>query len=489
VLPISEDALLAADAPERLRSSNPDDLLRELETVLRRVPPLLPSPGLMRQPSIDPAAGDDVSPSSDSDSPHGSSSVMDDLMQAHEVVDYDGADECPSPRALLRLPSGKAVPSLDPELQDLDMLLRTKESAGQALRFKRTHPPPVALSPGAASLLAPSPPLPVPSPVTPCDPGTILFERGKTYALIGQNRSGKSTLMQILCKLHSPAASDCDIELNGGDFLSMPRMALRDRISYVAQRPFIFPGTIADNIRVGNSAASDADVQRAAEMAGIFSLEKPKPILGPADAAGKKSLVDRTGMKIQLKPWEQNRLKSVALAAGSWMYNTWMGLHGFEQEDTAEDDAAIEVAAKLAPAPASAASSASAVPSSPASTLHPTLLLETAERGTNLSGGFAQSVALARVFLRTQAQIVILDESMGQMDALKKREVIFPTLFRFVKEHRMTLILISHDVAQVCKLVDHVYVLASGQLVQSGSHAELMADAAGVYARLVAAQE
>jgi len=49
-------------------------------------------------------------------------------------------------------------------------------------------------------------------------------------------------------------------ELNGGDFLSMPRMALRDRILYVAQRPFIFPGTVADNIRVGNSAASDADV-------------------------------------------------------------------------------------------------------------------------------------------------------------------------------------------------------------------------------------
>ena len=69
-----------------------------------------------------------------------------------------------------------------------------------------------------------------------------------------------------------------------------------------------------------------------------------------------------------------------------------------------------------------------------------------AERGSNLSGGFAQSVALARVFLRRSAQIVILDESMGQMDALKKRELIFPRLFAFVKEQRMTLIIISHEV-------------------------------------------
>ena len=45
------------------------------------------------------------------------------------------------------------------------------------------------------------------------------------------------------------------------------------------------------------------------------------------------------------------------------------------------------------------------------------------------------------------------------------------------------------QIAQVCKLVDHVYVLASGQVVQSGSHATLMTEQNGVYARLVAAEE
>ncbi len=43
------------------------------------------------------------------------------------------------------------------------------------------------------------------------------------------------------------------------------------------------------------------------------------------------------------------------------------------------------------------------------------LRMELATGGTNISGGFAQSVALARVFLRTDAQLIILDESLGQV--------------------------------------------------------------------------
>lgn len=45
------------------------------------------------------------------------------------------------------------------------------------------------------------------------------------------------------------------------------------------------------------------------------------------------------------------------------------------------------------------------------------------------------------------------------------------------------------QVQQVCKLVDHVYVLAAGQVAQSGTHEQLLEDKEGVYARLVEAQE
>ena len=121
-----------------------------------------------------------------------------------------------------------------------------------------------------------------------------------------------------------------------------------------------------------------------------------------------------------------------------------------------------------------------------------------------MHAGFAQSVALARVFLRKSAQIVILDEALGQvscftqsscllttfalcaaqMDAIKKRDFIMPRLFDFIRRHNMTLILVAHDVQSVCPLVDRVFVMESGRLAQQGSHDELTARRAQPYVRL-----
>ena len=115
--------------------------------------------------------------------------------------------------------------------------------------------------------------------------------------------------------------------------------------------------------------------------------------------------------------------------------------------------------------------------------------MEVTVGGANLSGGFAQSVALARIFLRaSEAQIIILDEAMGQMDAIKKREYIMPRVFEFVREHGMTLIVISHDVLSVCQHVDYIYVLHNGRLAHQGSHDQLVAAQATHYLRLIGAQ-
>lgn len=95
-------------------------------------------------------------------------------------------------------------------------------------------------------------------------------------------------------------------------------------------------------------------------------------------------------------------------------------------------------------------------------------------RGDNLSGGYAQSVALARVFLRRSSRILILDESMSAMDTFKKQEIILPNLLRFVRQHGMTLILISHDMS-VLELVDQVIVLDAGRLVHRGTYDQLLA--------------
>ena len=94
-----------------------------------------------------------------------------------------------------------------------------------------------------------------------------------------QNRSGKSTLVQLLCRLFHPDPATTRISFNGRVPLHrVARQSLRDMISYVAQRPFIFPGTIADNIRMARPDASDWEVECAAEAAGCFIFDAPSPI-------------------------------------------------------------------------------------------------------------------------------------------------------------------------------------------------------------------
>jgi ABC-type multidrug transport system fused ATPase/permease subunit len=515
-------------------SSLPGDLRSEIEAVLAH--PRMPRETLRKvslisaltsTPPLMGSIADDDDPHADADlncQLNGHSAIMADMMSSQEPLGEDEEGNVINhvedvPNRTERILRQDVMD--DSLLTELDDIVTRHETENAKMEFQGDEDDTTAVvdvAPSRPPIIHPRLSLSLPSslpspsispaPTSTCEPGTLLFERGKSYALIGENRSGKSTLMQILCKLYQPSDSDCDIQLNGdGDFMHLPRMLLRDRVSYVAQRPFIFPGTIEENIRIGNTQATNEEVESAAERAGIFSMEQPKPLTGSNLAPGQRSLVDRTGsMALVAKPWEQNRLKSVLLAGGGWLKRQWMRVHGFEEgeegpteeeeeqeerkEELAEADAE-QVQRRLLESQSSVLShndSASAAPPSHRP-IHPTLLLETAERGANLSGGFAQSVALARVFLRKDAQIIILDEAMGQMDAIKKRELIFPRLFEFVKKHRMTLILISHDVPLVCKLVDTVYVMHRGECVQSGTHRQLMADRSGAYARLVGTDE
>lgn len=79
--------------------------------------------------------------------------------------------------------------------------------------------------------------------------------------------------------------------------------------------------------------------------------------------------------------------------------------------------------------------------------------------GSNLSGGFAQSVALARIFLRPNARLLILDESMSAMDPFKKREIIFPHLLNFVRSRNMTLLFITHDMVSCLLFLSLIFPL------------------------------
>jgi ATP-binding cassette subfamily B protein len=103
--------------------------------------------------------------------------------------------------------------------------------------------------------------------------------------------------------------------------------------------------------------------------------------------------------------------------------------------------------------------------------------------GRELSGGQWQKVALSRAFMRTRADVLVLDEPTAAMDAQAEAEVF--EHFRQLAQGRIT-ILISHRFSTV-RMADQIAVLDQGRLVELGSHEELM-HAAGRYAQLFTLQ-
>jgi len=90
--------------------------------------------------------------------------------------------------------------------------------------------------------------------------------------------------------------------------------------------------------------------------------------------------------------------------------------------------------------------------------------------GRELSGGQWQKIALSRAFMRTRADVLVLDEPTAAMDAQAEAEVF--EHFRQLARDRIT-ILISHRFSTV-RMADRIAVLDHGRMVEYGSHEELM---------------
>jgi ATP-binding cassette subfamily B protein len=103
--------------------------------------------------------------------------------------------------------------------------------------------------------------------------------------------------------------------------------------------------------------------------------------------------------------------------------------------------------------------------------------------GVTLSGGQWQKVSLARMFMRTDADLVVLDEPHSSLDADAEHEIILR--FREVLSGR-TAVLISHRLNTVL-LADKIVVMEGGRVADSGRHDELMARG-GTYARMFTRQ-
>ena len=104
------------------------------------------------------------------------------------------------------------------------------------------------------------------------------------------------------------------------------------------------------------------------------------------------------------------------------------------------------------------------------------------ERGVQLSGGQRQRVAIARAFLKN-APTLILDEATSHLDAVSEAQV--RTALDALMRDRTTIV-IAHRLSTV-RDADLLAVLDRGRLVETGSHAELLAQG-GLYARLIRRQ-
>jgi len=94
---------------------------------------------------------------------------------------------------------------------------------------------------------------------------SITAEGGKTTALVGPSGAGKSTIIALIPRFYDPAEGT--ILIDGQDIAKVTKVSLRNHIAYVSQQPYLFEGTIRDNIRYGRPSATDADVEQAAKLA------------------------------------------------------------------------------------------------------------------------------------------------------------------------------------------------------------------------------
>ncbi len=197
---------------------------------------------------------------------------------------------------------------------------------------------------------------------------------GETIALVGETGAGKSTVARLIARLYDP--TEGSVRLDGHDLRDVTLMSLRSQIGVVPQEPFLFAGTVRDNVGFARPDASDTELTEALNAVGIADV------------------VQRLG-----------------------------GLDGV---------------------------------------IH--------ERGSTLSAGERQLLALARTFV-SQPRVLVLDEATSNLD-LRSEARIEQALDVLLSGR--TAVIVAHRLT-TARRADRVVVMHDGRVVEVGSHQELMA--------------
>src|SRR5205823_3729590 len=118
---------------------------------------------------------------------------------------------------------------------------------------------------------------------------TFTAKPGDMIGLVGKSGAGKSTTINLVCRFYEPDAGS--IKIDGTDYREIDLQVMRRQIGIVLQEPFLFNGTIADNISYGKPGASFEEVVVAAKAANAHNF-----ILGKPD--GYDTMVGERGAKL-----------------------------------------------------------------------------------------------------------------------------------------------------------------------------------------------
>lgn len=207
----------------------------------------------------------------------------------------------------------------------------------------------------------------------------MVLPGGKTIAIVGDNGTGKSTLVKLMCRLYDPQAGQ--ITWNGVDLKDLPQAELHQRITVLFQDPVHYFDNAHDNVAYSRwNQAAEAEIYGAAELAGIDTYIRQLP-------------------------------------------------QGYQ-----------------------------------------TMLGRMFDDGIDPSLGQWQRIALARAFLR-RAPLILLDEPTSAMDAWAEADWL--DRLRQVSAGRTTVV-ITHRLT-TARHADLIYVMWGGKVVETGTHAQLLA--------------
>ena len=295
-----------------------------------------------------------------------------------------------------------------------------------------------------------------PTATTPAlDRVSLSIGAGQTAAFIGATGSGKSTLINLLPRLHEPPPGT--IFLDGVDVRQIPMATLRAAIGFVPQEPFLFSDTIGENIAFGvELEPRTGDGPRTTRTTRMADRPLTTRTTRIADGPQPPQTTRTTRIADGPQPPQTTRTMDESATALTFDRPTPVG----------SLDERIRAAAAIARLDKD-------VETFPKG--YDTLV---GERGITLSGGQKQRTAIARA-LMVDPRLLILDDALSAVDTFTEEEIL--TRLRGVMRQRTSLI-VSHRVSTV-RDADRIFVLDRGRIVEEGRHDELVSRG-GLYATL-----